>query len=238
MALVVCLCAFVLSVNALTDLSDLREHQLESCKALCAAGENACREKCRQEVDMLMDPANPSSPTARGGDITVPWEYPLVKQCADEWGSDLMGNKTICAVGCLMSSTSMGMAGVGISLPAEPSAVPSNPGSFNTWLKANGGYSNNNLIEGVVPKVDPARISWPEDAMHTTNDLSYETVCNYIKAGRIVIGNVHNGGHFVLLVGYSTDGDTIMVNDSGFNTPSYSYSQDIVGYRIFDMARE
>ena len=140
------LCAFALSANALADLDTLREGKLESCKALCAQGENSCHEKCTSEVTKLMDPANPSFPAVKGGDITVPWEYPLVKQCTDEWGNDLMGNKTICAVGCLMSSTSMGMAGVGVKIPADPSAVTSDPGSFNTWLKANDGYSNNNLI--------------------------------------------------------------------------------------------
>ena len=144
-----------------------------------------------------------------------------------------MGNKTICAVGCLMSSTSMGIAGAGISIEGSDS----NPGSLNSWLKANGGYQNNNLIETVVPNIDPSRIFWPADAMHKTNDLPYDTVAQFIRDGRIVIGNVMNGGHFVLLVGYSTDGDTLMVNDSGFNTESYSYSRDIVGYRIFDMKR-
>ena len=165
--------------------------------------------------------------------ITVPWTYPLVKQCDERWGDDLMGNKTICAVGCLMSSTSMGIAGAGISIEGSDS----NPGSLNSWLKANGGYQNNNLIETVVPNIDPSRIFWPADAMHKTNDLPYDTVAQFIRDGRIVIGNVMNGGHFVLLVGYSTDGDTLMVNDSGFNTESYSYSRDIVGYRIFDMKR-
>ena len=31
------------------------------------------------------------------------------------------------------------------------------------------------------------------------------------------------------------DEDTLYVNDPGFNTTSYSYSADVVGYRIFDM---
>jgi hypothetical protein len=45
-----------------------------------------------------------------------------------------------------------------------------------------------------------------------------------------------NGGHFVLSTGISDDGDTVFVNDSGFNTTEYSYSNDIVGFRIFDMS--
>ncbi len=73
--------------------------------------------------------------------------------------------------------------------------------------------------------------------MHRTNDLPYATIVDYINKGRIVVGNVMNGGHFVLLTGYNTDGDSFAVNDSGFNTTSYSYTKDIVGYRIYDMVR-
>ena len=56
-----------------------------------------------------------------------------------------------------------------------------------------------------------------------------------------ISANVMEGGHFVLLTGYeanSTDtGDLFAVNDPGFNTLTYSYSSDVVGYRIFDMER-
>ena len=34
--------------------------------------------------------------------------------------------------------------------------------------------------------------------------------------------NVHNGGHWVLATGYN--GDTILVNDPGYSTSSYSLS--------------
>lgn len=172
--------------------------------------------------------------------LTIPFEYPLFKQCVDEWGDDVMVTKTICQVGCLMSSTSMGLAGTLIAIPTEDGdSVDANPGSLNTWLKQNGGYDDSDdFIEPVAQQIDPARVVWPDDAMHKTNDLPYEQVVSYIKAGRVVIGNVHNGGHFVLLTGYSDDGDTFAVNDSGFNTFTYSYKDDIVGYRIFDMVRE
>ena len=172
--------------------------------------------------------------------LTIPFEYPLFKQCVDEWGDDVMVTKTICQVGCLMSSTSMGLAGTLIAIPTEDGdSVDANPGSLNTWLKPNSGYDDSDdFIDPVAQQIDPARVVWPDDAMHKTNDLPYEQVVSYIKAGRVVIGNVHNGGHFVLLTGYSDDGDTFAVNDSGFNTFTYSYKDDIVGYRIFDMVRE
>lgn len=138
-----------------------------------------------------------------------------------------------------MSSTSMGLAGTSIDIPDGNKKVTSNPGTLNSWLRANEGYDgSNDFIEPVLVNANPSRIAWPADAMHKTNDLIYETVCNYIKQGRIVIANVHDGGHFVLLTGFSeTDGDTFSVNDPGFNTLTYSYKNDVVGYRIFDMKR-
>ena len=41
------------------------------------------------------------------------------------------------------------------------------------------------------------------------------------------------------LIGYDLeDGDTFAVNDPGFDTNTYSYKNDIVGYRIYDMKRD
>ncbi len=147
-----------------------------------------------------------------------------------------MGTKTICDVGCLMSSTAMGLAGSNIPIYKDPYTA-SDPKTLNVWLRENGGYSNNDLIETQVPLIDPERIFWLDDAFHKVNDLKYEEVTDYLDKGRIVIANVNNGGHFVLLTGYSTDGDTFAVNDPGYSRDTYSYSTDVVGYRIFDMIR-
>lgn len=146
-----------------------------------------------------------------------------------------MGTKTICQVGCLMSSTAMGIAGKGILIDI-PSNTTSDPQTLNIWLKANDGYDGNNLIETQVPLINPDRIQWNDDAFHKTNDLPFDTIVSYIQQGRVVIGNVNNGGHFVLIVGYDeVDGDTFFVNDPGYLRETYSYKNDIVGYRIFDM---
>jgi hypothetical protein len=135
-----------------------------------------------------------------------------------------------------MSSTSMGLAGADINVKAF---IRSTPKTLNEWLKRNDGYDgSNDLIEAAIPRIDPDRISWADEGMHRTNDLSYSTVASYLDKGRIVIANVHNGGHFVLLTGYDlADGDIFSVNDPGFATDFYSYSTDVVGYRIFDMVR-
>ena len=68
--------------------------------------------------------------------------------------------------------------------------------------------------------------------------LSWECVLSMLGAGSPVIANVMHGEHFVLVVGYDKeiDGDILYVNDPGFNRQSYSYSKDVVGYRLFDLS--
>eukprot|EP00042_Codosiga_hollandica_P033425 m.222825 g.222825 ORF g.222825 m.222825 type:complete len:360 (+) comp54184_c0_seq1:109-1188(+) len=162
----------------------------------------------------------------------IPMEYPLYKQCDPRWGNDMIETQTICQVGCLMSSISMSLGGYNITISGQTS----NPGTLNTWLRNNHGYtSGNDLIESVVPGINPAHISWPSDGMHPTNDLPLDTIRGYLLTGRVVIANVMHGEHFVLCIGFSySDPDTIYVNDPGFSTLSYSYSQDVVGWRLFD----
>ena len=51
-----------------------------------------------------------------------------------------------------------------------------------------------------------------------------------------MIANVLHGGHFVLAVACDdVSQDTLWVHDSGFQRSTYSYSQDVVGWRIFDI---
>ena len=49
------------------------------------------------------------------------------KQCDPRWGNDTMVTTTICAVGCLMSSTSMALAGHGITVAGSLAT----PGTLN-----------------------------------------------------------------------------------------------------------
>lgn len=55
-----------------------------------------------------------------------------------------------------------------------------------------------------------------------------------LDQGKVVICNVHNGGHWVLAYGYN--GDNILVNDPGYTTTSYTLSQIVDGqngiYRV------
>lgn len=96
--------------------------------------------------------------------------------------------------------------------------------------------SGNDLLEEVVPNVDPSHISWPSDAMHRTPDLPLSTIQSYLVSGRPVIANVMKGAHFVLVVGWQAgDNDTLLVNDPGFDRDTYSFANDVVGWRLFDM---
>lgn len=163
--------------------------------------------------------------------------YPVYKQCDARWGSNVMGanNETICDVGCLMSSISSALAGTGIRI----NTTVVTPATMNVFLQTHNGYVDGSsaLSESVVPEINPLRIQWPSDGMHTTNNIPFSTIKDYIdrKTPRIVIANVMHGQHFVLVVGYRSDNDTLIVNDSGFDRNSYSYSNDVVGWRIFDM---
>jgi hypothetical protein len=163
----------------------------------------------------------------------VPRYYPLFKQCNSSWGNNVMEKQTICQVGCLMSSTSMAINSWHINIAGQDS----DPAVLNKWLRNNKGYvDGDDLDEDVVPNINRSSIVWPSDGMHAKNDLSIATIRGYLVAGRVVIANVMKGGHFVLTVGWdATNPDTFYINDPGFQRTSYSYSQDIVGWRIFDM---
>ena len=90
------------------------------------------------------------------------------------------------------------------------------------------------MIESAVLKIDPEHIRWPYDGMHTTNDISLPSIRALLVHHRVVIANVMQGQHFVLVTGFSyEDQDTLYVNDPGFDKDTYSYSKDVVGWRIF-----
>jgi hypothetical protein len=139
--------------------------------------------------------------------------------------------ETICDVGCLMSSISMSINGWNIGIDGQVS----NPASLNMWLRDNNGYtSGSDLIESDIPNINKTHIRWPADGMHTTNDISLYSIRALLVHKRVVIANVMHGEHFVLVTGFSyTDPDTLFVNDPGFSTTNYSYSADVVGWRLF-----
>mgnify|MGYP001106911446 FL=1 len=165
---------------------------------------------------------------------TIPFRYPLYKQCDSRWGDDVIETTTICKVGCLMSSVSMGLAGKNITIP--PAHHESNPGTLNTWLRNNGGYtSGNDLIESVVPNINKGQIRW-EGSILSHDGLTLAQIRKYLQDGStVVIGNVMEGRHFVLIVGWDDANENeLLINDPGFAVTQRSYSE-FVGYRIFTM---
>jgi hypothetical protein len=131
--------------------------------------------------------------------------YPMYKQCDSQWGSEQMGNggETICAYGSMLSSIAMGLAGTGHNY---------NPGTLNTWLKANGGYDG-----GIIPsKINQLGLSF--EGTVSTGDIK-----SMLDQGKVMVINVHDGRIFVLAYGYS--GDNILVNDPLYSTTSYPISQ-------------
>jgi hypothetical protein len=169
----------------------------------------------------------------------VPKRYPLTKQFDYHWRDNIMTNQTINEVGCLMSSTSMALAGHKIHIPSTTGLQESTPGSFNAWLRTHHGYvGEDDLEESAVSGVDPAHVSWPADADHRTNDLTGDDIRSLLAAGRPVIANVLHGGHFVLVVGYDSSEavmETLYTNDPGFLNITMYHWADVVGWRLYNM---
>ena len=149
--------------------------------------------------------------------------YPLYKQCDSKWGNEQLGtsSNTICKAGCLMSSVSMALAGIGKGY---------NPGTLNTWLKGNGGYVSGDLF--VWASVNKLGLTY-------VGKVANSGIQAALNANEIVILNVHNGGHWVLATGMS--GSTITVNDPGYSTSSYTLSEIVANnsglYRVSGSAK-
>eukprot|EP01117_Protostelium_nocturnum_P016371 TRINITY_DN6473_c0_g1_i1.p1 TRINITY_DN6473_c0_g1~~TRINITY_DN6473_c0_g1_i1.p1 ORF type:complete len:171 (-),score=38.42 TRINITY_DN6473_c0_g1_i1:68-580(-) len=131
-------------------------------------------------------------------------------QCGAEWKSDTLPcGKTVCAVGCAMSS-------VANALPAK-NGKDWTPGSLNTYLKSHKGYEGCLLVWEAV---NPLGMTYKGQSKQSLNNLiKIAEDCN-----QAAIANVRNGGHWVLITGYAGN-STFYVNDPGYNTQTYTYSQ-------------
>lgn len=167
---------------------------------------------------------------------TVPKSYPLYKQCDGRWGQHMMVTKTLCAVGCLVSSVSMALNGWGI----KSNGHPSNPGSLNDWLRGHSGYVDGNLfamdrLPNICPSGSGCTVTWPTDGYHGNNDLNSETIIGYLARKRIVIAHVREKTHFVLGIGWMNDRKTLLVNDpAGRNETRFNMATGVNGWRLYD----
>jgi len=208
-----------------------------------AAGTDAVPIRNQLHMSVIQRPRS----ATKGGGLRMPKgggpihpTYPLYKQCDPRWGSNEMGvpgpgeRSTICGEGCAMSSTSMVLAGLGVTLDGELV----NPGTLNKWLMDNNGYlcaagDCNNL-----------NLTFEEDFTNTIRYIgetppgAYEQIAYDIEAGAIAhLAHVNNRTHFVLLtaVAKSEKGEQAFeVHDPFFNRTTYLYSDiaDIIRYKI------
>ena len=145
--------------------------------------------------------------------------YPLFKQCDGKWGGNSLGSSSVCRIGCLMSSVSMALNGLGKKVNGKSP----NPGALNSYLKSHGGYQGNLFIWGSVAKFG---------LKYQGQTTSQTAIKNAICANKVVILNVNNGGHWVLATGVS--GSSYTVNDPGYSRSSYTQGQ-VVRAGIFSL---
>jgi len=136
------------------------------------------------------------------------------------------------------ATDSIGSAGCAITaatMMLRYYGMDTDPGAFNAWLTANGGYANDDqLIWDAVTRYSGGRVAF---SGWLGADLT--TILAELDAGRPVVAEVSIGGnqHFVLLTGYSADGG-IQLNDPWFADTvrlgdRYTGSADIVSIRTF-----
>lgn len=137
--------------------------------------------------------------------------WTMYKQCDSKWGSQQLGtcSQTICSAGCAMSSVAMIIATRGGKY---------DPGSLDSWLTKNGGYSGGcNIIWSSVDALGYTKFQGKQSPTE-------QEICNGLAAGHGLVANVHNGGHWVLLTGCNGNG-VFRVNDPGYSTTTYKKSE-------------
>lgn len=161
----------------------------------------------------------------------VPLPYTKFNQCDPAWGNDMMADKTICKVGCLMTSVAMAIRYYNITIDNAEAT----PGTLNQWLKTNGGYDNeSNLFEKALNKLSNKILYL---GSFDKKNLTSSNIVDNLNYGTVTIANVRHGQHFVLMVGYTEPvSDSWLVNDPypPFNQTVYT-TDEILSYRIFIM---
>jgi len=130
--------------------------------------------------------------------VTRPF-WTLFKQCVAPWGGNRLGTcgLTVCQAGCAMSSVAMML---------NTRGVATNPGAFNGWLTANGGYANG--CDLIWARCD----AFGKSQFQAIETASEATLCAGIAAGHAIVANVRGGTHWVLLTGCA-GGGVFNVND-------------------------
>ena len=137
------------------------------------------------------------------------------------WAGARLGSsptETIGSAGCAIAAVTMMLRYYGINV---------DPGTFNAWLTANGGYAfDDMLIWNAVTTYSAGRVTFSGWSGPDLGVIEAE-----LDAGRPVVAEVQLAGnqHFVLLTGYSLE-TGVMINDPWFGDSA------VLGVRYADPA--
>jgi peptidase C39-like protein len=146
-----------------------------------------------------------SSPASAVADSSM--SIAVMGQQDGAWAAAPLGSSvtdTIGSAGCAITSVTMMLRYYGMN---------TDPGAFNAWLTANGGYAfDDQLIWGAVTTYSGGRVAFSNWLGPDLGAIDGE-----LDAGRPVVAEVRLGGnqHFVLVTGYSAEGG-LEINDPWF----------------------
>lgn len=140
------------------------------------------------------------------------------KQCDPRWGNMYVGSKTICSIGCALTSVSIQLARSGVPLNVSGEF---NPGTFMQTHKSNGGFSDN-IITWNVSRIAPNfKLIASHEALFGTKENKIKTLKKYAADGEYIVLGVRHGvgqdiGHYVAYNDSSSD--EIFIYDPAGNT--------------------
>lgn len=140
------------------------------------------------------------------------------KQCDPRWGNMYVGSKTICRIGCALTSLSIQLARSGVPLNVSGEF---NPGTFMQTHKSNGGFSDN-IITWNVSRIAPNfKLIASHEALFGTKENKINTLKKYAADGEYIVLGVRHGvgqdiGHYVAYNDSSSD--EIFIFDPAGNT--------------------
>jgi hypothetical protein len=141
---------------------------------------------------------------AADNSITIP----TMSQQDGAWAGAPLGSSTTDTIG------SAGCAITAVTMMLRHYGTDSDPGTFNSWLTANGGYAfDDQLIWDAVTTYSGGRVTF---SGWLGPDLGL--IQRELDAGRPVVAEVQLGGnrHFVLITGYASAGG-FLINDPWFD---------------------
>lgn len=140
------------------------------------------------------------------------------KQCDPRWGNMYVGSKTICRIGCALTSVSIQLARSGVQLNVSGEF---NPGTFMQTHKSNGGFIDNTITWNVSRIAPNFKLIASHEALFGTKENKINTLKKYAADGEYIVLGVRHGigqdiGHYVAYNDSSTD--EIFVFDPAGNT--------------------